>query len=120
MTNLEKQADEILVLQSIFDQKVRVLNHNQYEILIDFDLIHPFHIQYRNQTSTIHCLPSFIRIIRYYDKYPSDYPPSFILSCFYFSKGGVWIEVCMNYAPTIIQRQQHFLLVFNKSIPDTF
>ena len=86
MTNLDKQADEILALQSIFDQKLRLLNHNQYEILIDFDLIPSFHIQYNDQTSIIHRLPLFILLIYYHDKYPSDHPPSFTLSCFYFSQ----------------------------------
>ncbi|CAF3290258.1 unnamed protein product [Rotaria sp. Silwood2] len=87
MTNLEKQADEILALQSIFDTKFRLLHDNtQYEILIDFDLIQPFLLQYNNKTSIIHHLPPFSLIINYHDEYPSDYPPSFILSCFYFSK----------------------------------
>jgi len=86
MTNLEKQVDEILALESIFDKKVRLINDNQYEILIDFDLIDPFHIKCGNQTSIIEYLPSFILLIHYHDEYPSDSPPSFILSCFYFSK----------------------------------
>ncbi|CAF5190449.1 unnamed protein product, partial [Rotaria sp. Silwood1] len=45
MTNGEKQADEILALQSIFDQKFRLMNENQYEILIEFDLSTSFTIQ---------------------------------------------------------------------------
>jgi len=34
----------------------------------------------------IQYLPPFTLIIHYHDEYPSHYPPSFILSCFYFSK----------------------------------
>ncbi|UJR17412.1 hypothetical protein I4U23_004307 [Adineta vaga] len=87
MTNLEKQADEILVLQSIFETKFRFLNdNNQYEILIDFDLMQPFVLQCNNRTSIIDHLPPFSLIIHYHNEYPSDYPPSFLLSCFYFSK----------------------------------
>ncbi|CAF1536817.1 unnamed protein product [Rotaria magnacalcarata] len=87
MTNLEKQADEILALQSIFDTKFRLLHdNNQYEILIDFDLIQPFLLRCNDKTSIIHHLPPFSLIINYHDEYPSDRPPSFIPSCFYFSK----------------------------------
>ncbi|CAF1331820.1 unnamed protein product [Rotaria sordida] len=86
MTNTEKQSDEILVLQSIFEKKFHLLDDNQYEILIEFDLITRFTIRFNNQTSLIQHLPPFTLIIHYHDEYPSDYPPSFILSCFYFSK----------------------------------
>ncbi len=86
MTNQEKQADEILVLQSIFDRKFRLLGDHQYEILIEFELITPITIQWNNQISTIQYLPPFSLIIHYHDEYPSDDPPSFLLSCFYFSK----------------------------------
>jgi hypothetical protein len=60
MTSLKKEADEILALKSIFDQKLRLLDDNQYEILIDFDLI---------QTSTIKYLPPFSLIIHYHNEY---------------------------------------------------
>ncbi|CAF4489980.1 unnamed protein product, partial [Rotaria magnacalcarata] len=64
MTNLEKQADEILALQSIFDTKFRLLHdNNQYEILIDFDLIQPFLLRCNDKTSIIHHLPPFSLII---------------------------------------------------------
>jgi len=86
MTNIEKQADEILVLQSIFDKKFRLLDDNQYEILIEFELMKPITIEFNNKKSTIQYLPPFTLIIHYHDEYPSDEPPSFILSCFYFSK----------------------------------
>ncbi|CAF0841515.1 unnamed protein product [Rotaria sordida] len=86
MTNNEKQADEILVLQSIFDQKFRLMNENQYEILIEFDLSTSFTIRLDDKISTIQYLPPLSLIINYHDEYPSDDPPSFILSCFYFSK----------------------------------
>ncbi|CAF2922672.1 unnamed protein product [Rotaria sp. Silwood2] len=87
MTNQEKQADEILALQSIFDTKFRLLHDNtQYEVSIDFDLIQPFLLRCNDKTSIIHYLPPFSLIIHYHDEYPSDYPPSFLLSCFYFSK----------------------------------
>jgi hypothetical protein len=86
MTNIETQSDEILALQSIFDKKFRFLDENQYEILIEFDLSSPFTIRFNDQTSTIQYLPPLTLIIHYHDEYPSDYPPSFILSCFYFSK----------------------------------
>ncbi|CAF3992658.1 unnamed protein product [Adineta steineri] len=90
MTNLEKQEDEILALQSIFDNKFRLLDeNNQYEVLINFDLIEPIVIEFNNKKSLIHYLPSFTLIIHYHDQYPSDYPPSFILSCFYFSKSSL-------------------------------
>lgn len=75
MTSLKKEADEILALQSIFDQKLRLLDDNPYEILIDFVLI---------QTSTIKYLPPFSLIINYHNEYPRQHPPSFILSYFYF------------------------------------
>ncbi|CAF1423811.1 unnamed protein product [Rotaria sp. Silwood1] len=85
MTNGEKQADEILALQSIFDQKFRLMNENQYEILIEFDLSTSFTIQLDDKISTVQYLPPLSLIINYHDEYPSDDPPSFILSCFYFS-----------------------------------
>ncbi|CAF4976587.1 unnamed protein product, partial [Rotaria sp. Silwood1] len=53
MTNGEKQADEILALQSIFDQKFRLMNDNQYEILIEFDLFTSFTIQLDDKISTV-------------------------------------------------------------------
>ncbi|CAF0978966.1 unnamed protein product [Rotaria sp. Silwood1] len=84
--NTEKQVDEILVLQSIFDKKFHLLDDNQYEILIDFDLSTSFKIQLNDKISYIKYLPSLTLIIHYHDEYPSDYPPSFIISCFYFSK----------------------------------
>jgi len=86
MTNIEKQSDEILALQSIFDKKFRLLDDNQYEISIEFDLITPITIRFNNQISIIQYLPPFTLMIDYHDEYPSDYPPSFIVSCFYFSK----------------------------------
>ncbi|UJR06916.1 hypothetical protein I4U23_011205 [Adineta vaga] len=90
MTNQEKQADEILALQSIFDTKFRLLHDNtQYEISIDFDLVQPFHLRYNDKTSIIHHLPSFSLVIHYHNEYPSDSPPSFLLSCFYFSKSSL-------------------------------
>ncbi|CAF2754382.1 unnamed protein product [Rotaria sp. Silwood2] len=90
MTNLEKQAEEILALQSIFESKFRFLHDNiQYEILIDFDLLQPFVIEYNNKRSVIDYLPPFTLIIHYHDEYPSFHPPSFVLSCFYFSKSSL-------------------------------
>jgi E3 ubiquitin-protein ligase RNF14 len=87
MTNLEKQAEEMLALQSIFDTKFHLLHDNtQYEISIDFDLIQSFLLRCNNKTSIIHYLPPFSLMIHYHNEYPSDYPPSFLLSCFYFSK----------------------------------
>ncbi|CAF0833076.1 unnamed protein product [Rotaria sordida] len=86
MTNIEKQEDEILVLQSIFDKKFRLLDDNQYEILIEFDLSTSFRIQLNNKISFIKYLPTLTLIIHYHEEYPSHYPPSFIVSCFYFSK----------------------------------
>jgi len=86
MTNQEKQADEILVLQSIFDKKFRLLDENRYEISIEFELLTPITLQFDHQSSIIQYLPSFTLIIHYHDDYPSIEPPSFILSCFYFSK----------------------------------
>ncbi|CAF0747229.1 unnamed protein product [Adineta steineri] len=85
MTNSEKQADEILALQSIFDQNFRLFNGNQYEISVEFDLPTSFTIQFNDKISHIRYLPPLSLIIQYHDEYPSDYPPSFILSCFYFS-----------------------------------
>ncbi|UJR14403.1 hypothetical protein I4U23_001400 [Adineta vaga] len=86
MVNLEKQSDEIFALKSIFDKNFHHLDENQYEILIDFDLLTPLTIEYEDQTSTIEYLPPFSLLIHYHDEYPSTDPPSFILSCFYFSK----------------------------------
>jgi hypothetical protein len=86
MTNIEKQADEILALQSIYDKKFRLLDENQYEILIELDLISPISIQLKHKTSIIQYLPPLTLIIQYHDEYPSDYPPSYILSCVYLSK----------------------------------
>ena len=87
MNNQEKQADEILVLQSIFDKNFHLLDdNNQYEILIDFEFLQSIEIIYNNNKSMIKYLPPFSLIIHYHDEYPSDEPPSFILSCFYFSK----------------------------------
>ncbi|CAF4399834.1 unnamed protein product, partial [Adineta steineri] len=86
MTNSEKQLDEIFALQSIFDKKFRFVNNDQYEISIEFNLNTPIAIQFNNQTAIIQYLPPLTLIIHYHDEYPSNYPPSFILSCFYFSK----------------------------------
>ncbi|CAF1174523.1 unnamed protein product [Adineta steineri] len=86
MTNSEKQSDEIFALQSIFDKKFRLVNNDQYEISIEFNLNTPIAIQFNNQTAIIQYLPPLTLIIHYHDEYPSNYPPSFILSCFYFSK----------------------------------
>ena len=49
MTNIEKQADEILASQSIFDRKFRLLDENQYELLIEFDLPSSFTIQFNDE-----------------------------------------------------------------------
>ncbi|CAF4614162.1 unnamed protein product, partial [Rotaria sp. Silwood2] len=57
MTNREKQADEILALQSIFDQKFRLMNKDQYEILIEFDLSTSFTIQLDDKISSLQYLP---------------------------------------------------------------
>ena len=86
MSSGEKQADEILVLQSIFDRNFRLLDENQYEILIEFDLPPSFTLQFDHQISPIEYLPPLTLIIQYHEEYPTIYPPSFILSCFYFSK----------------------------------
>ena len=87
MANLEKQADEIFALQAIFDTKFCLLHDNtRYEILIDFDLAQPFFLRCNDKISILHRLPPFSLIIHYHDGYPSDDPPSFTLSCFYFSK----------------------------------
>lgn len=85
MSNKDKQAEEISVLQSIFDKKFRLLDDNQFEISLDYKLIKPINIQLNNNISTIQYLPPLTLIIQYHDEYPSDEPPSFILSCFYFS-----------------------------------
>jgi E3 ubiquitin-protein ligase RNF14 len=101
MANSEKQTEEISALQSIFDTKFRLLHGNdQYEISIDFDLNEPFHIRCNDKTAIIRHLPPFRLIIDYHDEYPSDYPPSFVLSCFYFSKTSLQ-NLCLkldNYA----------------------
>ena len=86
MTNEEKQADEILVLQSIFDRKFRRLDDHQYEIAIEFELLTPIIVRLNDETSTIQYLPPFTLIIHYHEEYPSAEPPSFVLSCSYFSK----------------------------------
>ncbi len=86
MTNHEKQVDESLVLQSIYDKKFRLLDDNQYEILIEFEIISPIKIQFNSKISTIQYLPPFTLIIHNHDEYPNGEPPSFILLCFYFSK----------------------------------
>ena len=85
MMNEDKQADEILVLQSIFDQKFRLLDDNQYEIAIDFELPTPITLRLNDKISTIQHLPPFSLIIHYHEEYPSDHPPAFVLSCLYFS-----------------------------------
>jgi len=85
MSNQEKQADEILVLQSIFDKKLRIINSNQYEISIDYDLIQPIQINFNKQTTQIQHLPPITLIVQYHDDYPSEESPSFLLSCFYYS-----------------------------------
>lgn len=95
MTNTEKQADEILALQSIFDQNFYLFNNHQYEILIEFDLPDSFTIQFNNKTSTVCHIPPLSLIINYHDEYPSQEPPSFIISCFYFSKTDL-IKLCQK------------------------
>ena len=89
MTNEEKQADEILVLQSIFDKNFRFLDHNQYDVLIQFEFPTPILLIFNNQTSKIQYLPPFTLIIHNHNEYPTIEPPSFILSCFYFSKANL-------------------------------
>ncbi|CAF0848931.1 unnamed protein product [Didymodactylos carnosus] len=89
MSNVEKQTDEILVLQSIFDKKFRPGDNNQYEILVEFDLSPQFTIQLDTETAPIQYLPPLSLTINNHDEYPSDYPPSFVLSCFYFSKSDL-------------------------------
>ena len=87
MTNQDKQVDELLVLESIFETKFRLLHdNNQFEILIDFDLIQPFYLKCNDKKTIIHHLPPFSLIVHYHDQYPSESPPTFFLSCFYFSK----------------------------------
>ena len=86
MTNEEKQADEISVLQSIFDREFRRLDDHQYEITIEFELLISITIRLNAQTSTIQHLPPFTLIIHYPEEYPNAKPPSFLLSCIYFSK----------------------------------
>ena len=86
MTNEEKQAEEISVLQAIFDQKFRLLDNNQYEIGIEFELPTPLNIRLNDQTAVIQYLPPFILIIHYHEDYPSTQPPAFVVSCLYFSK----------------------------------
>ncbi|CAF2067878.1 unnamed protein product [Rotaria magnacalcarata] len=95
MPNSEKQADEILALQSIFDHKFHLFNEHQYEILIEFDLPTTFTIRFNDKISLIQYLPPLSLIINYHDEYPSDEPPSFILSCFYFSKIDL-IKLCQK------------------------
>ena len=85
-SNLEKQAEEISVLQSIFDEKFRRLDAERYEILIEFDLPTLFTIRFDQQSTAIRYLPPFSLFIQYHDEYPSESPPSFLLSCFYFSR----------------------------------
>ena len=86
MTNEEKQAEEISVLQAIFDQKFRLLDNHQYEIGIEFELPTPLNIRLNDQTAVIQYLPPFILIIHYHEDYPSTQPPAFVVSCLYFSK----------------------------------
>ena len=86
MTNIEQQADELLVLQSIFDQTFRFLDDHQFNILIDLQLISPITIRLDQQTASIQYLPPLSLVVRYHDAYPSDSPPSFRLSCFYLSE----------------------------------
>ncbi|CAF0741202.1 unnamed protein product [Adineta ricciae] len=89
MTDLEKKTDEIFALQSIFDKNLRQFDENQYEILIDFDLVTPLTIEYEDQTSIVEYLPPFSLLVQYHDEYPSHFPPTFVLSCFYFSKSNL-------------------------------
>ncbi|CAF3373663.1 unnamed protein product [Rotaria socialis] len=95
MPNSEKQAEEILALESIFDHKFHLFNEHQYEILIEFDLPTTFTIRFNDKISLIQYLPPLFLIINYHDEYPSDEPPSFILSCFYFSKIDL-IKLCQK------------------------
>lgn len=85
-SNLEKQAEEASVLQSIFEEKFRRLDDDRLEILIEFDLPTSFHIRLDQQTTAIRYLPSISLLIQYHDEYPSESPPAFLLSCFYFSR----------------------------------
>lgn len=87
MSNQEKQADEIVALQAILETKFRFLQDpTQYAILIDFDLVQPFYLRYNGETAMIHSLHPFSLIIHCHNGYPSESPPSFLLSCFYFSQ----------------------------------
>ncbi|CAF4274530.1 unnamed protein product [Rotaria sp. Silwood2] len=72
MTNSEKQTDEILALQSIFDKKFHLLTENQYEILIEFDLPTSFTIRFKDKKSIIQHLPPLSLIINYHDEYPRE------------------------------------------------
>lgn len=95
MSSEEKRADEILALQSIFDKNFRLLDEDQYELSIDLDLIRPLTVECAHQQSTIEYLPPFTLLIHYHDEYPTDHPPSFILSCLYFSRSHLH-ELCQK------------------------
>ena len=86
MSNVQKQAEEILALQSIFEERFHALDPNQYELLIDWSLSSEVTIRFDNTNATVRHLPPLSLTIQYHADYPSDSPPDFILSCFYLSK----------------------------------
>ena len=89
MCNLQKQAEEILVLQSIFEERFRSLDHNRYELLIDWDLSSKVAIHCDATNAIVRHLPPLSLTIQYHDDYPSHSPPTFILSCFYLSRSNL-------------------------------
>ena len=89
MANIEQQADELSVLQSIFDHKCRLLDEHEFEILIDLHLTSPITIRLDQQTASIQHLPPLSLTVLYHDAYPSDSPPSFRLACFYLSESDL-------------------------------
>ncbi|CAF1197776.1 unnamed protein product [Didymodactylos carnosus] len=106
-SNLQKQQDELLVLQSIFgSENIRSLNSNsqQYEVSIEFDrLPTPFFLKHRT-TTPVTFLPPIILTIQLHDQYPSDYSSTFLLTSFYMSKRQLQ-ELCEKMDSLFIQNE---------------
>jgi E3 ubiquitin-protein ligase RNF14 len=86
MSNLQKQAEEILVLQSIFEERFHALDQSRYELLIDWNCSSEITIRFDTTNATVRHLPPLSLTIQYHDDYPSLSPPAFILSCCFLSK----------------------------------
>ncbi|CAF1195097.1 unnamed protein product [Didymodactylos carnosus] len=100
LSNPQKQSDEILVLESIFgSEKFRHLDadEQQYEICVEFDLPSAFTVQLHSTSisSPIKYLPPLTLTVQLHDQYPSDFSPTFVLSCFYMSKRQLH-ELCQK------------------------